>query len=435
MDPDAIMYGDYYDDLERERLAGLEERERKAALARGLASPAAAAIREGAERKAIGESEALKKESDYNALCKTSEPIAIGDTPIKLDIPIYVDRKNDKVILGNIVTKNLKAGVPLPGQEINSSTPIQTISEVIQATTAGPALDSFREAYGNITNTERKPNEFEKATGLYSSSLNKLIGVTGEYDRRRKDQSTSLDVRTFLNKIRVPPPAGAPPGTVGSLPKPEYEKLFTLANPAKYPGTEWQNQFIDGKSTKDIWADVRANYTATAKSSITAFGNFTGDEITRKAIEKLNEVIARTPRLKPELKQVLTDIKDSIVNKTDYIAFGPKPTGWFSSTASWPGFKYNEELLKRETSKFVKLTNNLNAMNFERKTIIGPDGLGYYLPGFNYMRENWIEEPKQFADKLLNAGRLFGGRHTRKNKKSKTQKGGKRRGNKKSKKH
>ena len=228
----------------------------------------------------------------------------------------------------------------------------------------------------------------------------------------------------------------------GKLPKPEYQTLYDIANPGKYPGTEWQDKPIDinnpeGRKAIDVWIEIRANETATARANVTAIGDFTGSGLIAKAVAKLNEVIDRNKSLREDLLKVLIDIKAAIENRKDW-SFNnePKPSGFFGALtgASWPGFVYNEEITKGATSKFNRLVNNLNALDFERKTVADDEGKAKNLPGFKLTDiRQYIDNPRTFADKILNAARTVGGKRTRKNKKSKTQKRGRK--NKNTKKH
>lgn len=412
----------------RSKDAAMEELEKK------IQDKKDAQIKAASLGPALGRNYGKAYQSAYEG-SKISDEIT-GDTKqFKIDIPIYVDNETATATLGDAITKVVYDKDEIKGTPININTSPEKIAEAIQT---GPiseeAKTSFNTAYGNITNVKREQSAFGKATGLSwlgeKTGLTSAVGVVSDYDRRRRGVETARDVRLFLDKIR--PSDGAFKNT-------DYQELYDVANPGKYPtGQEWKTVALpSGRIANDVWIDVRANETATAKANVTAIGDFTGSALTVKAVAKLDAVIAENKNLRDDLLKVLIDIKAAIENRKDWSYNNePKPSGFFGALtgASWPGFVYNEEITKGVTSKFNRLVNNLNALDFNRKTVADDEGKAKNLPGFKLTDiRQYIDNPRTFVDKILNAARTVGGKRTRKNKKSKTQKRGRK--NKNTKKH
>jgi hypothetical protein len=167
-------------------------------------------------------------------------------------------------------------------------------------------------------------------------------------------------------------------------------------------------------------------------------------------------------RFSPRHKSILTDLLEYIKNSSNKLREKDNKTDNFKPkdeliTKFWTGYNFNYDNDKQLTneSKMYKLSKNLPLMtfiNYERSNVTqwyGTDPANgvYFYPGWKKNENEKVgsirfhklfwTDPKVFLDKILNQGLnlegTFKGGKTRKQKKSKTQKAGRK--NKKTMKH
>lgn len=328
---------------------------------------------------------------------------------IKIDIPIYIDKKKEQLRLGTLISStltNIPSGVIRDESNIiSSTTDTKTISNLIKIN--GDLLSAFNTSYGNIKDIKRGQTNNGDSTILSAvkDKLNKssVIGVTGDFFKRILGKETAKDVRLFLDKIRE---------NYKGIEFP-YDDLYTLANPGKYPdGTDWKQEKINGIPGEELWKIVRENETFVAKLPKRP----TADDIKNYALSILDEKIDNSTMPESYI-QVLKEIKGNISDRIDWSYKNEeKPSGL--ALFSWPGFTFKNEYTSSLASKFYKLAENLQSINFAKANSDKvQNGKVATLPGWKgSIKGDHFKDERDFASKILNAGHGFatgyyGGKH------------------------
>jgi hypothetical protein len=320
--------------------------------------------------------------------------------PFSLNIEVDVVPDNaatqtpGKVMLGNITAKKIDNLKEVTGPSINSDTQPKELAAVINSTTTG-LDDTLKTAFNNIYTT--KKSRGQTAANVLS------LGVFGKLTETqlRDDALAAIDEALLKIKTAEEDPNGRPIGVFD----PKYKiVLIALKDYIFKKGT---GTYADEKGVfflPDVgkfWTGYNLNY----KKDVA--GN------TESALYKL----------KYNLKQMI------------FINRGPDGDNWarnIPDNERQPIF----DARKKENSPLPGLPERYYFPGFDRDKL--KDSV--YSVGFTN-RAAYFTDPKMFLDKILNyrintdvlRGLVKGGKHTRKHKKSNTQKAGRK--NKKTRKH